>query len=133
MQIRKGTTQQGYVTISATLIVSAILVLIISQSVLHSATSMQSLVEVEQALKAQARGRACAELVWQRVVTDVNYVGVQEIEVQGGVCTIVLVDSVDIHHALVRVETREGSMLSHTRLEGDMEEPDVTTMVWSNE
>lgn len=116
--------------LSATLIVSAVLLLIISQSVLRSSTSTQTLIEVQQSMELQSRAHACLENVYQKYMTNVSYIGNEELYVQGGVCTILPIESDDTHATLFKVETNENDMYFSMSLQVDVEETELATSRW---
>ncbi|KKS84271.1 MAG: hypothetical protein UV60_C0024G0007 [Parcubacteria group bacterium GW2011_GWA2_43_11] len=123
-------TQHGYVALSATLIVSAILLLVISQSVIRSSTSTQTLTEILHTTEAHILSHTCLETALKLFFTDVSYRGNEERTLNEGICDILPIGTDDFHNITVTVEATVHSVTSALSVTFDATDPQVMTSIW---
>jgi len=126
-------TQHGYVALSATLIISAILLLVISQSVLRSSASTQTLTEIQHATEAHILSHTCLETTVELFLTDVLYRGNEEKTLNESICNILPIVTDDFHNITIAVEATVHSVPSTLSVTFDATDPLVTTSLWTIE
>jgi hypothetical protein len=123
-------TQHGYVALSAMLVASAVLLVVISQSILRSSASTQTLISIQQAVEARTLSHACLEIALEQFLADVSYRGDEEKMLEGGTCDILPISTDDVYNISIEVEGTIQSVTSRQRVTFDTTLPHVTTTIW---
>ena len=102
----------------------------ISQSVLRSSLSTQSLIEIQHATQAKILGRSCVEDAVQLFLTDVSYRGDEERTLENGTCTVLPIAVPDLHAVTITVRATTYEVPSTLSITFDATLPHVATSIW---
>lgn len=131
MYMSNTKTEQGYISLTATLLISAVLLLVLSQSVLRSSLSTNILTEIYQTTDAHTLGFSCAELATEHFFSNSSLGEGTEIGVAQGTCTVLTITYEQINKVTLLVRAANNDTVSTLGITFDTENPETTTTTWA--